>query len=115
MDEQPVLACANMTALFFSPEVDGRNEEGRVEREARARSICWTECQYRLICLSRAIRINEYHGVWGGMSEHERRDFRKHWLAEGYEIEDLPRYGEDTTELRTSVTMFYRNRRANSA
>jgi WhiB family redox-sensing transcriptional regulator len=48
-----------------------RREEKR-RREARAKEICQT-CPVREPCREYALEIREQHGIWGGMTESERR------------------------------------------
>lgn len=57
--------------LFFPPAVSERREE-RDLREARAKVIC-TGCAVRDDCLDFAVRVREPHGIWGGLTESERR------------------------------------------
>lgn len=42
-------------------------------REQRAKEIC-TECCVRDACLEYALSIREQHGIWGGLTENERRE-----------------------------------------
>ena len=58
-------------AVFFPPASFERKEE-KDEREARAKAICAT-CPVRKPCLEYALRIREPHGIWGGLTESERR------------------------------------------
>jgi WhiB family redox-sensing transcriptional regulator len=59
------------TSLFFPPShLEERDE--RKGRERRAKAVCAT-CPVRVECLEYAIRIHETHGIWGGLSEIERR------------------------------------------
>ena len=57
--------------VFFPPSHFERKEEKR-EREERAKAIC-TTCGVQRDCLDYALRIREQHGIWGGLSENERR------------------------------------------
>lgn len=58
--------------MFFPPpQFEGKAE--KVEREARAKAIC-AQCSVRDECLDYALRIREQHGIWGGLSEVERRN-----------------------------------------
>ncbi len=41
-----------------------------------AKQIC-SECQVRLECLEYAVTRGEKFGIWGGLSERERRKIRK--------------------------------------
>lgn len=59
------------SSLFFAPNHSEPKEE-RAHRERRAKSIC-ASCPVRIECLEYAVRIREPHGIWGGLSEIERR------------------------------------------
>jgi WhiB family transcriptional regulator, redox-sensing transcriptional regulator len=58
-------------AVFFPPPAFERKEE-RLERERRAKLIC-EQCSVQAECLDYALEIREQHGIWGGLSETERR------------------------------------------
>lgn len=58
------------TAFFPPPQFERRDE--RAERERRAKAIC-ASCSVRRSCLEYALRIREPHGIWGGLTETERR------------------------------------------
>ncbi|MFO7293053.1 MAG: WhiB family transcriptional regulator [Actinomycetes bacterium] len=60
--------CRGADADLFFPE------RGASTRKAKA--IC-AECQVRQECLEFAIQIGEKFGIWGGMSERERRKIRR--------------------------------------
>ena len=51
------------------PEVFHPTEE---DDPSRAQAIC-AECPVREICLEHALAVREKHGVWGGLTERERR------------------------------------------
>jgi WhiB family redox-sensing transcriptional regulator len=57
--------------VFFPPTQPERRDEKRF-REERAKAICG-ECAVRDDCLGYALSIREQHGIWGGLSEAERR------------------------------------------
>jgi WhiB family redox-sensing transcriptional regulator len=57
--------------LFFPPSLPERREE-REAREARAKRIC-LDCPVLDECLEFALRVREPHGIWGGLTEAERR------------------------------------------
>jgi len=59
------------STLFFPPAVPERREV-REAREAKAKHIC-TECSVQQECLAFALRVREAHGIWGGLTEVERR------------------------------------------
>ena len=64
-------ACRGMdTALFFPLQDDP------LESIDAARAVC-TGCTVRVACLDYAITNHERGGVWGGMSERERRAERR--------------------------------------
>jgi WhiB family transcriptional regulator, redox-sensing transcriptional regulator len=57
--------------LFFPPSVAERRDV-REAREARAKMIC-AQCIVQQECLEFALRVHEPHGIWGGLTEAERR------------------------------------------
>ena len=57
--------------VFFPPTWPERREE-RDTRERRAKAIC-ESCAVRDACLEYALQIREPHGIWGGLTENERR------------------------------------------
>lgn len=97
------LPCDGQQDLFFSDELDGRKEEEREARELLAVSLC-AGCTARIPCLELALVWNEPHGVWGGMSEQERRNFRQHLREEGYGRE-IP----TGVELQASLKSWYKS------
>lgn len=94
--------CTGLSAMFFGPENDGRKEEGRREREEVAVSICMG-CEYRMPCLEKSIVLDEDKGVWGGMTEGERRKFKRHLRDEGY-INEVP----EGDEFWATLNAYYR-------
>ena len=60
--------CRGADADLFFPE--------RGASTRKAKTICG-ECQVRADCLDFAIEIGEKFGIWGGMSERERRKVRR--------------------------------------
>ncbi len=73
LDWQLKAACRGpQAAVFFPPAHPERREEKRL-REIRAKEICGM-CAVRGECLDYALGIREPHGIWGGLSENERRD-----------------------------------------
>jgi WhiB family transcriptional regulator, redox-sensing transcriptional regulator len=61
-------ACHNIPAVVFYPE--------KGERTATAKAIC-ALCPVRRPCLQYALDHDERFGVWGGLSERERRRLRR--------------------------------------
>ncbi len=64
--------CRGADADLFFPE------RGASTRKAKA--IC-AQCEVRSKCLEFAIREGEKFGIWGGMSERERRRVRRDRLV----------------------------------
>ncbi len=74
---QPVALCSgNHSHLFFPPSTQERKEE-RERRELRAKAVCQI-CPVKAECMEYALTIREPYGIWGGLTETERR----HALAE---------------------------------
>ena len=72
MTWQAKAACRGPQARTFFPPTTGERRHERAEREQRAKEIC-ARCSVRGACLEYALSIRERHGVWGGLSESERR------------------------------------------
>ncbi len=69
---QEEAACRGpLGSVFFPPPVTERKRERRA-REEKAKEIC-RACPVMFECRSYSISIREQHGVWGGLSEQERR------------------------------------------
>lgn len=58
-------------AIFFPPAQMERRSEKR-QRERRAKEIC-ASCPVQADCRDYSIEIREQHGIWGGLTEGERR------------------------------------------
>lgn len=65
-------ACRGPQAEIFFPPAHFERKEEKLQRENRAKDIC-TTCSVRRACLNYAFRIREPHGIWGGLSETERK------------------------------------------
>jgi len=65
-------ACRDLdTELFFHPE--GERGSTRRRRAANAKAICAT-CPVIEQCRAYALAAQEPYGIWGGMTEEERRE-----------------------------------------
>jgi WhiB family redox-sensing transcriptional regulator len=64
-------ACRGQQDLFFPPDTLETKGERR-RREARAKALC-AGCAVRAECLSQAVIDHEWFGIWGGLTERERR------------------------------------------
>ena len=60
--------CSQTDPEAFFPEKGGSSRE--------AKRIC-SDCPVRIECLNYALRRDERYGVWGGMSERERRRLKR--------------------------------------
>ncbi len=58
------------SSVFFAPE--GERGHARWVREERAKAIC-RDCPVLAQCRAHALAIAEPFGVWGGLSESERK------------------------------------------
>ena len=67
-DWHRLAACHGLTGLFFP-------ERGEPTREAK--QVC-AGCPVRTECSDAAHNAYEKHGIWGGLSERERRAERRH-------------------------------------
>jgi WhiB family transcriptional regulator, redox-sensing transcriptional regulator len=67
------------SSLFFPPTYAERKDE-RDAREGRAKAIC-AICPVRPECLEYALRVGEQHGIWGGLTEAERRVLIAHQIG----------------------------------
>ena len=65
-------ACRGPQAAVFFPPTSFERKDEKLDREKRAKAICAT-CAVRRPCLDYAIKIREPHGIWGGLSEGERK------------------------------------------
>ena len=60
--------CAQTDPEAFFPEKGGSTRD--------AKKIC-TSCEVRTMCLEYALENDERFGIWGGLSERERRKLKK--------------------------------------
>lgn len=68
---QHLAACRGERAAFYPP-LQGESKSERLTRERIAKSICET-CTVRDECLDHAIDHDERYGIWGGLTDSERR------------------------------------------
>ena len=77
---QAFARCKNMdTDTFYPPEDEEKGP--RVRRERVAKQICG-ECVVQFRCRVHALLTAESHGVWGGLSESERRRVKRPYRFE---------------------------------
>jgi WhiB family redox-sensing transcriptional regulator len=70
--------CRGRPDLFFAPD-DSETRSERRRREAAAKSVC-ARCPVRMQCLMDALESDERFGIWGGLTERERRSLRRSTL-----------------------------------
>ena len=68
-------ACLGRPDLFFAPD-DSETRSERRRREAAAKSVC-ARCPVRNDCLNDALTSDERFGIWGGLTERERRSLAR--------------------------------------
>lgn len=72
---QAQAACRGMEAsVFFSPHYE--RGDSRRHRERRAQAIC-RECPVLDRCAAFAVHTGQAFGVWGGLTEADRRHTRR--------------------------------------
>ncbi len=72
-DWQASAACAGEMGSVFYPPLRPERKAVRVGRERRAKAVC-ESCPVRSDCLDHAMPHDERYGIWGGLSETERRE-----------------------------------------
>lgn len=65
------LCRGNHSHLFFPPSTAERKDD-RQRRELKAKAIC-SVCPVQEECRAYALDIREPYGIWGGLTENERR------------------------------------------
>ena len=70
-DWQDAAACADHGVHMFFHPVNARGQSRR-QRELTAQAVCFG-CDVRDQCADYAIRSREPYGVWGGLTEFERK------------------------------------------
>jgi WhiB family redox-sensing transcriptional regulator len=65
-------ACLSYPAVLFFGLDDAESPAERRAREERAKQVCAT-CEVRRDCLEYALTTREPYGIWGGLTELERR------------------------------------------
>lgn len=66
-------ACRGPQAYLFFPPSQPERKDEREFRESRAKAICGV-CDVQEDCCRYALDTREPHGIWGGMTESERRN-----------------------------------------
>jgi WhiB family redox-sensing transcriptional regulator len=69
-------ACQGEQGSVFYPPIRHERKATRLTREQRAKAVCQS-CSVRPDCLDAALRHNERYGIWGGLTDVERRHLRE--------------------------------------
>ncbi len=69
--------CRGAARQYFFPPASSERREQREQREQLAKAVC-ARCPAREPCLEYALATNEAHGIWGGLTEIERKQLRPH-------------------------------------
>lgn len=78
------------TEIFYPP----RDKDLYKPIADKAKAICWgkdgmPECPVRVQCLKDAIRRDDPHGIFGGMSHRERNAMLRKFEREGKSVKDF--------------------------
>jgi WhiB family transcriptional regulator, redox-sensing transcriptional regulator len=65
-------ACRGELAAAFYPPLRPESKSERLAREREAKTVC-SSCPVRVDCLEHAIDHDERYGIWGGLTDVERR------------------------------------------
>ncbi|MFO8076455.1 MAG: WhiB family transcriptional regulator [Egibacteraceae bacterium] len=66
-------SCRHADAELFFPPFEVESTGARHAREAAAKAVC-AECPVLEQCRDWVLAVDEPHGIWGGLTESERRD-----------------------------------------
>jgi WhiB family redox-sensing transcriptional regulator len=78
LDWRDLAACSGYDPELFFPA----GETGPAAEQIRqAKRVC-ASCEVQDDCLTYAVETNQVAGVWGGLTEDERRPVRRRWLAD---------------------------------
>ncbi len=65
--------CRDADAELFFPPFEVESTGARHVREAAAKAVC-AECPVLEECREWVLAVDEPHGIWGGLTESERRE-----------------------------------------
>ena len=68
-------ACQGRMGNAFYPPPSSERRSIKVAREKRAKQVCAT-CMVRTTCLEQALESGERYGIWGGLTDLERKHLR---------------------------------------
>ena len=68
-------ACIGEMGAMFYPPMRAEKRSAKAAREQRAKAVC-EQCTVRRECLDYALANNERYGIWGGLTDAERRNVR---------------------------------------
>jgi len=70
-----IAACSGDRGALFYPPLRSERRSVKAAREVRAKRVCAT-CPVRTDCLEQALTFGERYGIWGGLTDAERRHLR---------------------------------------
>jgi WhiB family transcriptional regulator, redox-sensing transcriptional regulator len=62
--------------LFFELSTSRYEMKAQAERVSAAKAVC-AECPVKAECLELALANDERYGIWGGLTERERREVKR--------------------------------------
>jgi WhiB family redox-sensing transcriptional regulator len=69
---QDASACSGEMRMLFYPPLRAEKKTVRLSRESRAKNVC-ASCPVSDACLQHAFTNDERYGIWGGLTDRERR------------------------------------------
>jgi WhiB family redox-sensing transcriptional regulator len=69
-------ACRGEFGSAFYPPAHAEGREEKLHRERAAKAVC-AGCPVQVECLDHAVTHDERHGIWGGLTDAERRHLRR--------------------------------------
>lgn len=78
LDWRDLAACLGHDPDLFFPA----GETGPAAEQIRAAKRVCASCEVQDECLTYAVETNQVAGVWGGLTEDERRPVRRRWLSD---------------------------------
>ena len=64
--------CRQHSSNLFFPPATFEKKDDRVKREVKAKAVCGG-CPVIFDCLEEAMSISEPFGIWGGLTDNERK------------------------------------------
>ncbi|MEZ7962068.1 MAG: WhiB family transcriptional regulator [Ilumatobacter sp.] len=75
VDWRSQAACQGEMGNAFYPPLSSERRAIRLARERRAKQVC-ASCGVQTACLEQALDNGERYGIWGGLTDLERKHLR---------------------------------------